>query len=398
MHLRQLAAASAPVLAALGDSTTTPASAVSSQAYMLPLLADAIRRHYPGRPLTIRPFGIGGTQWANGDGIYQGGLQPLWYPGVPQQRTVPWLDLVAEAAPDVVLLNWGINDGARFNLGAMRSVVAKLGAFPKRPDLVFVTNALPAATTSDQHAKGFASRDVQEGRDMVAGYIRSYARLHGHALLDQHRRFVTARDGFDPCAGMMTVHATDQTATLPYALPPCTDFEMKVLFAGGRPAFAEGARLACQVGNQAGNRLLLDLDASGAIALTVMASAEVEAVPRVITGFVPASLRNLNFGIAVRDTSLTVLCNSVVIWDGLIEKFGGLFRPTLRWENAAPAAVTVLRAAIGVPMPCMPFLTDRDIYGREDLSDPRGGNGLNHMTSLGLRAIIGDVIAASRFA
>ena len=412
-HLKQLTAAAASGAARIcwvGDSTTTAASGIGTD-YMVPIFQRCIQAQYPGVAFNWFPYGLGGAAWTTLNGIYQGPLQPRWYPGMPRERTVPWLDLVRAADPDVLFFNFGMNDAAGFDPRSLQACVAKIKAWPKTPDLIFICG-FPPTFSSTSSAFGSMSKPAgQEGRDYVAGYTRSYCLRNGYGFIDLNRMVTAHRDGYDSRNCALIQRVTPNTAArLPYTLPgdACTDYQLKIVFPGmtAEQIFAGGATLHFQVGARPDNVLILGLDANGELTIQVNATSGVVSVPLTATGFQPSG-SGPNFEVVVADSYLQVFASGgQFVWAGFYEKFGGLYAPKVTHPGgAANRAIAILLGNGSLPQLTLPTITDFEIFGPESgfagldgTVWPQGGNGGNHMSTMGVHRMMQPVIEAARWA
>lgn len=203
LHLPALNAAAAPVAVIVGDSISTYLSNQTGRADLLPaILHSTLVSQFPDKTVTFHNRAIGGCGFNVFDSTSTtsptGDSNVLWWTFAQS-----WMDYVEDLAPDVVFLAFGMNDAEDVSIEAIDSIVTKLQAFSKVPDIVFCTNVNPSLNPVDGFEE-FATRASQEGRDLAAGVVRSYALSNGHGLLDFHRQFCAVRDGFDPITSYIT--------------------------------------------------------------------------------------------------------------------------------------------------------------------------------------------------
>ncbi|WP_129937683.1 GDSL-type esterase/lipase family protein, partial [Escherichia coli] len=143
-----------------------------------------------------------------------------WYDNTSKR----WMSYIDDLKPDVVILAFGMNDGAGWLAGNFQQpnfykMMDELRTISSEPEIIFCTNILPSKgnpATSDF--------DQQSGRDAMAGWTRSYAKFIGASFIDLHRRFKALRDGVDPCAFSYARKTTSVLVNLPYSytdMVPC---------------------------------------------------------------------------------------------------------------------------------------------------------------------------------
>ena len=385
-HLPAMAAAASPVVAFLGDSIT---QASDSMSMPLTSLWGAIRmeisRQNRHKAFTFHNRGIGGTAWITAT-TYPVVQLPAWY----TNPTRNWLEYLRDLAPDVVVIAFGMNDENNEILPNMVSVLGTLAGFAKRPDILLVTPPVPTL----QGAQGV--RIAQEKRDANAGIERTYAARHDIGLIDAHRVFCAARDGFDLYGQQfIRVANADQAITLPWTMPQeCTDFVLDVRNGAGLNGYAAGgAIITCTLSPQPGNDISLRIS-GGLWQYRVRSSGSREQVAWTNTAL--ASIDR----IAITATSegwVTVWLSDQPVYEGWVERFGGLFTPRLgRDGDETPFSATMMHAAIGVPRIVRPSCIDDDIYRITAAERPSNntfdGASPNHASAQGIANI--HVLAA----
>ena len=421
LHLRHFLAAVASatpdrpaIVVGMGDSTTRLGSAVEWSESMTTYLQRRLDEQIPRAADLIRYVnrGIGAMTWAQASADRLPVSPGSWHPDPAK----PWIEYVLDLAPDLIVLNLGVNDLGSFNLRHLRHLVARIEAASatrlagggRGIDIVFVTPFVPSLYAPRQFAY-LSAREGQEGADFVAGYIRSFCHRYGYGLIDQHRASRLARDGVDPCQQPMTRVVTDQAGvTLPYTLPAeATDFGFEIVTTGGQAQdFWDRGSIEVTLSPAAGNVLLLERDKSGRMATTVFAGEGVVSRTRAVSDTGCYTGENVDLHVYVSGSRLTVTRGLWSVLDTTIERHGGLFRPTISRVPAgvSDAAFTIRQASIGQPTRSMPFATDAELFGTYTGGQigstllPHGGNGINHLTSLGVRLVLGRALEATRFA
>jgi len=190
--MTQFYLAKEPNVVIMGDSISTDGpNALSNADSMVSIITRKIVSDNNGRKITVTNRAIGGQTWLNANTKPTG--FPLWY----EDTSKNWLDYVRNDSPDLLILAFGMNDANGFNAGALHAVVNKINEWDKVPSLLFITNPVPAISTTWCNGSGFYATIYQEGRDWAAGYARSYAKFYGYSILDINRQFCLLRDGRD---------------------------------------------------------------------------------------------------------------------------------------------------------------------------------------------------------
>lgn len=197
-------AAPTPTVVLVGDSISTYSANTRVSSGMLTwAVENQFRNEFDG--LNYYNRAIGGQQYTHLDGI-SNDTSPDWY----TNPAVPWLDYIEALAPDCVVLSFGMNDSSGFSSTAFLSVIAKINAFAKVPDIVICTNLNPSLDGSPAFP-GSEDKSQQEGHDYCAGYLRTYALKNKIPLWDFHRLHCMVRDGFDPFYGQIGDRDTNLT-------------------------------------------------------------------------------------------------------------------------------------------------------------------------------------------
>jgi hypothetical protein len=190
-HLKQFNTAKAPIVCLVGDSISTFSANTQSRSGML---SEAIRsevyRQAGGRSVTFYNRSIGGQSWANLDGVAT--TKPAWYTPTGND----WLTFPQALSPDLVIISLGMNGSSSIDINDIDSVITKIKAWSKVPDIVLATNLTPSM--NPVQSPGNETQADQDSRDQAAGLVRSYARYYGYGLLDFGRQHLRVRDGFDP--------------------------------------------------------------------------------------------------------------------------------------------------------------------------------------------------------
>lgn len=389
-HMVALNAARAPVAVIVGDSISTyDANGTGRQNTLAHMLESKIRREFPSRAVTFYNRSIGSTGYLNLDGFAfaEGVLDDVtWYTD-PEQD---WLDYIEALAPDAVFIAFGMNISVSLFANRIKSIIDKINAWAKRPDIVFCTNLAPSLNTGSPST---SVKSEQVNRDKMAGLTRSMAQYYGYGVLDFHRQFCMARDGFDPLSSSIIneQHVVGGT-TSPWTCPvetidfycscviDCDEFtagdDTKSITIGIGPGGADWVRLVnspggnIQVARYVGNAS----DLSDAVTI----------LPR-IESSVPFPTGNRRF-------RFEVVGNNFSMFDGEdavngryappiiscnIMRVGGAFQPYIGQGASNPAGIVTSEDIwfyVAKQRECVPSVRDGQLYGRED------GNGsfFNH--------------------
>ena len=171
------------------DSVGTPMiGAVSAAAALWQRLYEKLRNDNPGANIAFYDRGIGGQRVANLDGLPT--AFPIWYTDTNRA----WLEYLRDLAPDFVVLQFSRNDGIAFSFRALRSVLAKMAAWPKPPDVV-LCNGVGDNITADTIPADVYTR--ANGFDYASSGMRSFARAMGLPYIDMARQERLLRFGYD---------------------------------------------------------------------------------------------------------------------------------------------------------------------------------------------------------
>ncbi len=421
-HLRNFLAAVAAatpsnpaVVVGMGDSTTKNGSPIGRADTMTDHIHRRLSETFFENTIRYLNYGIGGLGWEHAAApAMDTSIKAGWI----ASHDLSWIGHVIAAQPDLVLLNFGQNNGnafdfnnVRFVIDALRSASADRVAGGKRPIDLLLLTPFPASNMPGPNNDLVKGRKRLDGLDGVAGYLRSFCRVHNFGLIDVHRVGCLVRDGYDVRERAMVRILTDaREQSIPFVAPVATDdFEIKFTVEGecGRTFWDNGA-LHLTLSPKFGNELVLERDSgSGRLAVTVYAADGAVARPRLVTT-VPATIRGdqINFTIYVKDSRLFIDRKDVLVMDASIERHGGAFTPKLSFGSGAIVeGVTIDWFNASVQTLSMPTITNADMFGIPEQSgrytsviEPGGGNGVNHLSSLGHLMVLGAALDATRFA
>tara|TARA_R110000751_G_scaffold307640_1_gene430332 strand:- start:19043 stop:22069 length:3027 start_codon:yes stop_codon:yes gene_type:complete len=368
----------------MGDSTSVAADAIHPSEGLWALLREKLTRDNPGVTFIFNNRGISSQGWITADGIST--TKPFWY----MPTDTPWLNFVEADQNDLLFFQFGMNDMGGPSLTNFTSVMAKIAAWAKVPRLVFCTNSVPTT-----QGAAFGTKAQQEGRDKPAGFQRTYARRNGHGLIDGHRQFVVARDGFDVLDQPLSVVANNLTGqALPYTFAEeVSEFSFKALMSPGSTVLNAAQVLAITLSNATGNSILLKNNGANLVAVQVQTSDARIIYPYTATT-VATTGSPLRLEVSVANSGwVTLALNGGIVFDGYVERFGGNYQPRIGYLGADTAIpCTIERAAVGRPRLYMPTLTDAEMYGDATLVD---GNDANHLTAVGTAHVHAPVVAAT---
>lgn len=405
INLKMLRTTTTPVVVMMGDSISTEGpNAITLADSMWSAIKSKMVKDNPSKSFTFHNRSIGGQTWLLANSIPT--AFPYWY----TNTSSTWLSYVEALAPDVVFLAFGMNDANGFNAGALVSVVNKIKLFAKVPDIVFVTNPVPAQTTiyPDGTGFGFVGQTFQEGRDYAAGYARSFAKAKGYGLIDINRSMVAMRDCYDVTSGIMRkierVSASKYTAPSA-ASSAANDFSFRCSCDGS--TWAEGKVLAVKCGLGA-NDFIFVKKTSGNFVIEGFASGSSTyksiatgiAVPSISFGFEISVLGGNCF--LIIDPLATDFLNKRVIAEFPVIRHGGIFLPIISWQGESSGPFTDITYSSGyLDAKYKQSVTDSDVWGISELTadtkEPYGGNGINHYSAEGISLVVRPTVEACDF-
>jgi lysophospholipase L1-like esterase len=402
VHLKALGRTVAPVAVIMGDSISSDGpDTFARTASLWSILKERIASQNPDKAFTFYNRAIGGQTWLNANTVPT--AFPTWY----ANHATPWLDVVQALAPDVLFLAFGMNDSNGFNAGALHSVVNKIKAWAKVPDIVIITNAVPALTARypDGSGFGFVGQDFQEGRDYAAGWARTYAKQKGLGLIDLNRMMVAARDGYDVVGSIMR-HITTTALNAYTATYAAKDFAFSGTVAAG--AWAEGRVLKIKAGLGTTDFVFVTKTAGNFV---FSGNTETLGTYKSIATAVPVPAAAFDFEVSVYGDIARLLVDPTntgegkqVIAEFQVIRFGGRHAPQIEWQDAAGTGpFTSISYISGYgDLSFKQIAADDDIWATSDLTadrkEPFGGNGVNHFSAKGIQLIVRPVVEAANLA
>jgi hypothetical protein len=150
----------------------------------------------PGKTFTNVNLAMGGKTYSDLAGDLDKETANSVYPWY-DDATKEWLTYIEDESPDIVFISFGMNDKYNFSIADFKTVVSTIEGFSSSPKIVFCTNMLPNHGVYSGYYGSYGNGDEQNGRNMVAGYVRSYANYVGYPCIDINRTFQILRDGRD---------------------------------------------------------------------------------------------------------------------------------------------------------------------------------------------------------
>jgi lysophospholipase L1-like esterase len=401
-HLRQCARRAGPLRVVIaGDSTTTQwANTVGSSDMLSSVLRQTILQHYPDAVITIRA--VGGQTWA---GLFSPVSSVMADWGVGGSKL--WIEYISDLDPDLVILNFGMNDSYTISHYYMHSAITTIAAWTPAPDVVLCAGPVPSYGALGYPAG--ATKTDQEGRDRAAGWIRTYAQYHGLGLLDHNRLHNMVRDGFDPCSTVMRragtvlpAFATGLSAC--DGEEECTDWIAAINFnasswGAGYLIAKVGAGSAdyIQIRRADSTHFHFDLvgGKTGGAGLDVYTYKSVLNVPAAVPTSSTARIVLEKSGNIIQvylDASVHGGTTDRIFVSQIVAE-GGLYTPRVEAWGTDIALISV-DWSYGDPQTYMPSATDSELWsdGSGSGVGPHGGSGWNHpsgyMASLVYRPVI----------
>lgn len=387
-HAPRLLTANRPKVVLVGDSIASFTSiSVTDKADNLEYMLRAkLREACPKKEIDFVNRSVGGKRYydlGRDEAVDLSGYD--WYAANPGR---PWMEYIKDQNPDVVFLSFGMNDGANWMAGnfqpnATFAVVEKLRALPKVPDIVFCTNILPSLSAADPN---YSSKDMQEGRDAVAGFIRSWAEMMGCGYLDFNRAANALRDGRD----IMDCYLERQDVNVGGSFPitssiECRDYSLWFRI-NGYPADFLANGLTFKLSPHPNNFLVLSTSGGFFRVIVYTQGGGYRQYEELTNVAAPLPGTSPVFEFSLSRNRVELLIDGVAIFKGPVIRYGGSFVPVVTYTGTAVAPLT-RTLLTGVERPYKPRVSDFDIYRAE-----HGGNGINHVNAMGARVFFAEVI------
>lgn len=385
-----------------GDSLTTYyANAIASSGTLAGMLLSKLMNDNPSVDIDFYDRGIGGLTFneLNGEPSVNSDNYPWW-----DGTYTAWLDYISDLNPDYVFVSMGMNDKQNFDRAEMESVVSKIEAMGAKP--VLITNMVPNLSPADDQTVG--DYDDQEGRDFVAGYVRSYAHFYDIPLIDINRTFNMVRDGRDILDTYLvkTFPETYSEATRFDAddSERCRDFAAEITVESG--AFSDSSNpFSVKLNDLSSvtNSMIFIDDNSGSGYLRFrFYRGGSSSIYQTVESDIETPSDECTFEITVTGNIFTFrILNSgnstspgIQPYAWKIIRHGGLFSPGFGYFTGGSGPITWIRYSYGVEKKVKPLITDWDLWG--DTSGvtnsvyTTGGNAINHPTAKGAAIVYGE--------
>ncbi len=303
-----------------------------------------------------------------------------------------------------------MNDKQNFARDKFESVVTKVRAMASKPEVVVATNMVPNLSPDPDFVASYATYADQEGRDYVAGWVRTWARYNGVSLIDINRTFNIVRDGrdilntyFEEVPEVTFGSASEWIAAEDER---CRDFTLRATIATA--AWTSGTPFYASLSDE--NNNVVFMRNNGGFLEFAFYRGGTSSLYQTLLSTIPTPSSNAEVEIAVRGEFFTFRIIPATSgaeagaqpFTARVIRYGGLFRPRLSYFSA-PGTGPVLAVTLGVgkEQQFVPRILDRDMWGiPDDTADTRavtGGNGINHPTSEGANLIYGMHFAAQRY-
>lgn len=175
------------VVKATTNSQTIAANGITTDSTYSYALFDMLKDAFPGTIILSNNYAVGGTRLDAWDST-------VTYWGV----TKKWIDFCKDAAPDVLIVAFGMNnnnfDNARLFANDLKSLIDYTKTWAIVPDIVVVT--APRCVYGTNNAN-FQSYENQGGRFMAANAARAIAKEYGAYCCDVGRLSDIKRVGLD---------------------------------------------------------------------------------------------------------------------------------------------------------------------------------------------------------
>lgn len=401
-HLTRFSAVRSPKVVLVGSSTGSwqpnTLDAVSSLPHML---SARLAQHNPDKKVTFYNRAIGGQTFDTLNTVPTN--FPAWY----SDQAKPWLDYVKDLAPDAIFIIMGSNDAGAISQATLVSVVNKIKAFPKVPDIVFITQP-SVCLDPDEAFASFGTKAGQEGRDYAAGLVRSFAQHEGYGLIDANRMGGIVLDGRDildtasrRAQGTLTLPSGQYVATT-----PCHDFSMRLRFNGDAAAVIAAfpttatssnpvwVRIGSGVTSEWGGDIMFIIrNPAGKFRFELYSRGA--SLYKQIDSDIDFPTSSFSLDVAKIGNEVTVSVSGsedskrIVI---PVKVHGGEFLPRAGHYGLSTGPFAMLEQYnVGEPQRYVPALTGVEAWGAPNpgatTSLPYGGNGVNHFSSIGTRAI-----------
>lgn len=317
-----------------------------------------------------------------------------------------WLSNIQSLNARLLVIAFGMNDRINFSPIQVTSAVSTINSWSLVPDLVFVTNNLPTKLATGADYSNYSSQDGQEGRDFVAGWVRSYAKLNGYGLIDGNRAFHIMRDGIDVANSTTTDVFVSNALTTPYTptVLSSADFIWDLKFGSTNPLAGDKAVLISTSRPGTNFRQYLEIKDSGSgtvnlrvYTLNINTAAQINNL-NVDSGVVIPTT-NVEYRVLFKNNQLLLqlggyttcpdgslpIVNFCTVVNSPVQRFGGLFYPSVSISDGSAINFTGSFSA-GSYTQTLPWVLDPVVYNLAC------SNGLNHMCAIGTATVYGPLL------
>lgn len=400
VHLRRFLGKKSPVVVVVGDSIATESGAnVPKIDALYHRLCAKFESAFPDKTITFYNRAIGGETYFSAVGLPVS--FPVWY----TDHTRGWVRYVGDLQPDLIVFNFGMNDGSNLHTNKMMEYQGYLdnsAIFPAgRPDVIYCTNLTPALDTT---FAGLGTSAAQSARDHVSGFTRTFAKSIGAGLLDFHRQCCIVKDGFDPTDTTLVrvgeiLTSNGAAVASDY---PCSDFKWELSL-----SLPIGANFAVRLGSPAdavidpagrGSYVVIYNDGGNLKADFFTADIVYDAV--IYASFTTSvAIPSGSFVLTVekRQSECVISVDSLTaLVFGKLRVGGADVPPKAGDANYTSGPITNAVLWVGRYKTYKQSMVNDDLWGTSDNTavqrQPYGGNGANHPSSLGNAAIFQPVI------
>lgn len=404
-HLKRFLSKTEPVVVIVGDSIATENG---GNIPMIESLSSRIHsklvKSYPNKNIKFFNRAIGGETYFTAVGTPSN--FPAWYTDIARG----WPAYVGDLNPDLVIFNFGMNDSSNLHTNKLKvyqTLLDNTAIFPAgRPDVIYCTNLTPAI---DSTFAGLGTAAGQSGRDLVAGYTRSFAKAVGAGLLDFHRQCTIVKDGYDPTDTFLEfvgpiVPVDGAVSATAFA---CTDFKWDLTL-----TLPVGNNIAVRLG--APSDTVIDPTGRGSYAVVYnnggnfkvdFFTADITRPDNIYASFetlVPIPVGNFVLTVEKKQESALFAINGAIatVFSKLLVA-GADVPPKAGDSNYLTGSIISANLWVGRYKTYKQSVVNNDMWGLSDNTavqrGPFGGNGANHPSSIGSAAVFQPVLDSADF-
>lgn len=338
LRLQRFRETTNPVVVLVGDSIATYNANTTGRGDGLACRLEAWMRNNGCSGLRFYNRSIGGQTYAGFKDSTS--TTPLWTDLCWWQDGQTWKEQVKALNPHVIVLAFGMNDGAGIQAGVLWTLLDEIATWPSAPDVVLCSNLHPIFPSGQE--------TPQRSKDKAAGITRSMALYRDVALLDFHQQFCAARDQFDPRssstrnAELASVLSTDRRLCPAETIDFIAEFDVDF----DRLAADTGQKVITQLGPLSMDWLLISKTAGPLLRFELLAGTG---------GASPVTYRNCvllewpgngvrTLRVEIKDNALSVYepnvggaegMNRQPLFTSKIIRGGGWFTPSVRMNSGA---------------------------------------------------------------